>query len=231
MQQMDPVQHAKALPMRPRLLGEDPELPQLDPEGAILLGEQVLLPADSPFARARALRENAALALAAVQQLGGDVHQAARALLDYPGLPHRLESLGKKRGVEFVDNGVSTVARTSEVAIESFAPERPVHWICGGHPKGPDLDAHVALAPRCASVHLFGEIAARLHAALLEAGHAARCTGPHEQMRDALRAACETASSGEIVLFSPAFSSHDAYANFAERAAEARELWAGFASE
>ena len=212
-------------PGRHLLVGAEDDALQLTPDGAIDYEGAEILSADAPFPRARALRENALLALAAARELGYDISTLGEAVAAFEGLEHRMQRLMPARGVEFVDNGISTVARSSEVAIESLQDGAGPHWVVGGHPKRPELDEHVRIAADCSSVHVFGEVAARLAPALRAAHPGLAITGPHPELRTALLAAHEQARPGETVLFSPAFSSHDAYPNFAARAAEARELW------
>ena len=211
---------------RARMLGAEGDPLQLQRDGSITFEGECILAADAPFPRARALRENALLALAAAHELGCNVRELGDAVAGFAGLEHRMQRLTPAGGIDFVDNGISTVARSSEVAIEGLRHGPGLHWVVGGHPKRPELDEHVRIAADCSSVHVFGEVAERLTPALRAAHPRLAVTGPHAELRAALLAAHEQARPGETILFSPAFSSHDAYPNFAARAAEARELWA-----
>ncbi|PIE23898.1 MAG: UDP-N-acetylmuramoyl-L-alanine--D-glutamate ligase [Planctomycetota bacterium] len=212
------------------LVGGAGQALRLDPDGAIRLEGKSILAADAPYPSAQPLRENALLALAAAQELGCDISGLGESLAQFQGLEHRMQRLAPAQGVEFIDNGISTVARSSEVAIDSYRSAPGLHWVVGGHPKRPELDEHIGIAASCSSVHIFGEVAERLAPAMRAAHPQLMVTGPHPELNSALVAAFKGAGPGEIVLFSPGFSSHDAYPNFAARAAEAREIWSALRS-
>jgi UDP-N-acetylmuramoylalanine--D-glutamate ligase len=99
------------------------------------------------------------------------------------------------------------------VGIRSFPGA--VHAILGGRGKGEDYAPLArAVAERCIAAYLIGEEAARLAAALEPTGVPVRDCGDLEHAVAAARAA---ASSGDVVLLSPACASYDQYRSFEER--------------
>ena len=95
------------------------------------------LPAE-PLIRGAHNRENAAAATAAARAAGiADEHIAA-ALLTFPGVPHRLELVGERDGVRYVNDSKATNVAAALRALAAYADE-PVHLILGGSPKGEDF--------------------------------------------------------------------------------------------
>ncbi len=214
--------HANAaLAPRLKVLGEDPRWPLVDEAGDLRYEGELLVSRRHPALSTRFLLEDAALALGVLGGLGFRIEDAARGCQEFEGLRSRMEGLGMREGVRFIDNGISTVAETSRLAIESI--EGKVHWVVGGHPKSNDYSPHVEAADLASTVHLFGEAGPRLWS-LLRKRHE---DSLHEQLAGALESALASARPGDTILFSPAFSSHDQYPNFRERAREAREWWLG----
>ena len=86
--------------------------------------------------------QNAAAAYAAARGLGISVEQAAKALLTFPGLAHRLETVATLNGVAYVNDSKATNVASASVGIASFP--RGVHLIAGGSDKGSDYAPLVA---------------------------------------------------------------------------------------
>ncbi len=199
--------------------------PTITTEGLVYGGRLVLARCDLSVAGSFQL-ENARLALALVARYGLDVERAARGLRGYTGLPHRLVEVGVRNGIRFFDNGVSTTVDSTLSALRSLVPEGRVHWVGGGRSKGEGLEAHCDAARLATSAQLFGEVGPDLARAMAAAGLRARA---HAKLRDALEAALATSRHGDVILFSPAFSSFDQYPNFEVRAQSAVAWWHGLA--
>jgi UDP-N-acetylmuramoylalanine--D-glutamate ligase len=173
------------------------------------------LPAE-PLIRGAHNRENAAAATAAARAAGiADEHIAA-ALRTFPGVPHRLELVGERDGVRYVNDSKATNVPAALRALAAYAGD-PVHLILGGSPKGEDFGPlAAALGPNVKSVHLIGEEADRL----------AELTGGHRDgtLEAAVEHAARLAQPGEVVLLSPACASYDQFASFEERGETFRRL-------
>ena len=111
-------------------------------------------------------------------------------------MPHRLELVGERDGVRYVNDSKATNVSAALRALAAYADE-PVHLILGGSPKGEDFaPLAAAIGPNVRSVHLIGEEAERL--AQLIDGH-------RDGTLDAAVAhAAELAQPGDVVLLSPA---------------------------
>ena len=85
------------------------------------------LPAE-PLIRGAHNRENAAAATAAARAAGiADEHIAA-GLLSFPGVPHRLELVGERDGVRYVNDSKATNVAAALRGLAAYADE-PVHLI------------------------------------------------------------------------------------------------------
>jgi UDP-N-acetylmuramoylalanine--D-glutamate ligase len=147
---------------------------------------------------------------------------AVRAALEgFPGVPHRMEDLGRADGVLYVNDSKATNVASAVVALDSFAPGS-VHAILGGRGKPSDYAplAH-AVGERAKAAYLIGEAAAELRDALAGAGVPLHDCGDLER---AVAAAGAAARPGEVVLLSPACASYDQYRSFEERGDHFREL-------
>jgi len=172
------------------------------------------LPAE-PLIRGAHNRENAAAATAAAHALGVPDVRIAQALRSFPGVPHRLEPVGEVNGVRYVNDSKATNVAAALRALAAYEDE-PVHLILGGSRKGEDFTPLArALGANVKSVHLIGETASELAAAIPQA---------HGDGDLAAAVAHVEAEPGDVVLLSPACASYDQYANFEERGEEFRRL-------
>jgi UDP-N-acetylmuramoylalanine--D-glutamate ligase len=157
--------------------------------------------------------QNAAAAYAAARALGVPVEDAVEGLMSFPGLAHRMETVGLIGKVRFVNDSKATNADAARQAMSSYPK---FYWIAGGRPKAGGIDSLTDLFGSVAKAYLIGE-AADQFAAVLKGKAPFAIAGTIEA---ATRAAFEDArKSGEeaIVLLSPACASFDQFADFEER--------------
>ena len=76
--------------------------------------------------------QNAACAIAACVSLGIDLGAIQKGLASFPGLAHRMQEVGRKGNVLFVNDSKATNADSAAKALASF---RDIFWIAGGKPK------------------------------------------------------------------------------------------------
>ena len=173
------------------------------------------LPAE-PLIRGSHNRENAAAATAAARAAGIADGPIAEALRTFPGVPHRLELVGERNGVRFVNDSKATNVAAARRALEAYADE-PVHLILGGSYKGEDFAPLAAsIGSNVRSVHLIGEEASRL--AKLIDGHV------DGTLEAAVSHAADLAKPGDVILLSPAAASYDQFENFEARGEAFRRL-------
>lgn len=164
-------------------------------------------------------RGNLCGVLAAIEALGLDAKALAPYAATFRALPHRLQLLGTRDGISYVNDSISTTPHASLAALEVYAGRR-VAILVGGHDRGLDWQAFadaMRLAPPAAVVTL-GQNGPRIHA-LLE-GVAAAAGFALREARDLEEAVAQARSllDGEgVVLLSPGAPSFGAYRDYAER--------------
>ena len=165
--------------------------------------------------------QNAACAAGAALALGLPPDAIQRGLRSFPGLAHRMEQVGRKGGVLFVNDSKATNADSAAQALACFSD---IFWIAGGKPKTGGIASLAGFFPRIRKAYLIGEAAP---------GFAAELDGrvPHVIAgtldRAVELAAHDAAASGHaepVVLLSPACASFDQYRNFEIRGDKFREL-------
>jgi UDP-N-acetylmuramoylalanine--D-glutamate ligase len=133
-------------------------------------------------------------------------------LLSFPGLAHRMETVGQLGSVRFVNDSKATNADAARQALSSYGRS---FWIAGGRAKAGGIDDLEDLFPRVAEAFLIGEAAGPFAARLGDTPH--RISG---DMATAVRQAWEAAAAtgrDEVVLLSPAAASFDQYPDFEAR--------------
>lgn len=157
----------------------------------------------------------------------GLTEEAAKAAFEsFAPAPHRLQIIGEKRGVLFVDDSKATTVAAMEAALKSF--DRPVRLLCGGVWKGGDLGALVPLLKeKVASVGLFG--ASR---EVFEAAWTGQVPLFHEPTQKAAVARLfAEARPGDVILLSPATASFDLYDSYKARGRDFQDIFAGLPME
>jgi UDP-N-acetylmuramoylalanine--D-glutamate ligase len=173
------------------------------------------LPAE-PLLRGAHNRENAAAATAAARAAGIGDDAIAAALQTFAGVAHRLELVGERDGVRFVNDSKATNVAAARRALAAYADE-PVHLILGGSHKGEDFAPLAAASgPNVRSVHLIGEEAPRIGAVI--EGHL------DETLERAVAHAIDLSAAGDVVLLSPACASYDQFENYEARGDAFRRL-------
>jgi UDP-N-acetylmuramoylalanine--D-glutamate ligase len=194
-------------------------------DGADGVVENVALPL-----RGRHNAENLCAALAALDAAGFPRARLPEALAGAQGLPHRLETIVERDGIEWVDDSIATNPAASVVALEAFA-DRDVVLLVGGYERGQDLSElarKLAVTERVRVVCLpvTGE---RLAAEAIAAGAPSDRISHAHDLPQAVSVARGLAVPGSVVLLSPAAASYHAYRNFEERGKHFAELAAAAA--
>jgi len=152
--------------------------------------------------------------VAACVALGLDLTTIQKGLISFPGLAHRMQQVGRKGKVLFVNDSKATNADSAAKALGSF-PD--IFWIAGGKPKTGGITSLAEFFPRIRKAYLIGE-AAQEFAKTLQG------KVPYEisaVLSAALEAAARDAEASDakepVVLLSPACASFDQYPNFEVR--------------
>jgi len=164
--------------------------------------------------------QNAACATAAGLALGLSPEAIQKGLVSFPGLAHRMEQVGRKGQVLFVNDSKATNADAAARALASFTD---IFWIAGGKPKTGGITSLAGYFPRVAKAYLVGEAAGEF-AGTLQGKVPFLVAGTID--RAVTLAARDAEASGlkePVVLLSPACASYDQYRNFELRGAAFRE--------
>jgi UDP-N-acetylmuramoylalanine--D-glutamate ligase len=165
--------------------------------------------------------QNAACAAGAALALGLSEAAIQTGLRSFPGLAHRMEQVGRKGAVLFVNDSKATNVDSAAQALACFSD---LFWIAGGKPKTGGISALAGFFPRIAKAYLIGE-AAKDFAATLNGKVAYEIAGTLERaVALAARDAQESNVKEPVVLLSPACASFDQYPNFEVRGAAFRDL-------
>ena len=164
--------------------------------------------------------QNAACAAAAALSLGLSPDAIQAGLRSFPGLHHRMEEVGKRGAVLFVNDSKATNADSTAQALACFDD---IFWIAGGRRKTGGIESLRHFFPRIRKAYLIGE-AAEEFAVTLGADVAHETTTLDKAVTAAARDAAASTASEPVVLLSPACASFDQYRNFEVRGDAFRRL-------
>ncbi|HTV86759.1 MAG TPA: UDP-N-acetylmuramoyl-L-alanine--D-glutamate ligase [Dyella sp.] len=170
---------------------------------------------------------NACAALAALDIMGFDAVAAAPALAHFRALPHRLQPLGERDGLQWVNDSISTTPLATLAALDSLHG-REVTVIVGGHDRGLDWSPFVQSVAGRATLRVVtqGANGPRI-AAALRAGRSSVPRGDVDKLDDAIEMARTITPPGGVVLLSPGAPSFDQFHDYAERGRHFADI-AGF---
>ncbi|KGQ17716.1 UDP-N-acetylmuramoylalanine-D-glutamate ligase [Lysobacter dokdonensis DS-58] len=164
-------------------------------------------------------RGNLCAVLTALEALGLDAAALAPHAATFRPLPHRLQTIGTREGIAYVNDSISTTPHASLAALACFA-DRRVALIAGGHDRGIDwsdfADAMRTRAP--AVIVTLGQNGPKIHD-LLEpvAAHAGFALHAATDLEDAMAQARATLGGEGVILLSPGAPSFGAYKDYVAR--------------
>ena len=164
--------------------------------------------------------QNAACATAAGLALGLSAEAIQKGLISFPGLAHRMEQVGRKDKILFVNDSKATNADAAARALASFTD---VFWIAGGKAKTGGITSLAGYFPRIRKAYLIGEAAGEL-AGTLQGKTPFVVAGTLDRAIELAARDAEASDAKEpVVLLSPACASYDQYRNFELRGAAFRD--------
>lgn len=213
----DSTSMALALPGRTQItFGMDaPEMPEDFgiAEGWLVRGrERILALADLPLAGAH--NASNALAACALAHLAGvPLAALAKGLRSFRGLPHRMERVALRGGVEWLDDSKGTNVGATVAALKGLS--RRAVLILGGEGKGQNFAPLApAIRERAKHVLLIGRDAALIERAIAASGVPVERV---ESMAQAVARAAQISTPGGTVLLSPACASFDMFRDYKHR--------------
>ncbi|MGB6295224.1 MAG: UDP-N-acetylmuramoyl-L-alanine--D-glutamate ligase [Rivularia sp. (in: cyanobacteria)] len=166
--------------------------------------------------------QNLLLSVAAARLAGIDKEAIHQAIIEFAGVPHRLEHIRSYEGIDFINDSKATNYDAAEVGLASV--KSPAILIAGGAAKaGNDKPWIEKIKEKAAKVLLIGDAAPIFAKRFEEEGYS-----NYEDMgtmEKAVARGLELAKKHDasVVLLSPACASFDQYANFEVRGDDFRK--------
>jgi len=155
---------------------------------------------------------NALAALAAGDLLGLDMAGMLQVLVEFPGLPHRMQFVARIGAVDYINDSKATNVAAAVASIESI--DTMLVLVAGGDGKGGDFtDLAGAVEDKLRAAVLIGTDAEKI-------AHALDTVMPvsfADTMGAAVSMAAKCAESDDTVLLAPACASLDQFNNYMER--------------
>ncbi len=137
----------------------------------------------------------------------------------FPGLEHRLEFVRELNGAIFINDSKGTNVGAVIKSLESF--DKPVILIAGGRDKHGDFTLlKTLIKDKVKALILIGEAKDKINKAI---GHLTH-TIIENDLRDAVIKANSIASSGDVILLSPACASFDMFRDFEDRGRQFKKM-------
>ena len=160
---------------------------------------------------------NACAAAGAARLCGASAAAVGQGLSAVESLPHRLEEVGERRGVLFVNDSLATTPEAAAAGLAAYAG-RPVVIIAGGASKGGSFAGlGAAIARSAAALVTLGEEGPAIAAAAAAAGFRGPAAADCPSMEAAVHRAAGLAPAGGVVLLSPGCASFGMFSGYAAR--------------
>ena len=162
---------------------------------------------------------NVLAAVAAASIEGMDARDIEKAVRRFQGIAHRLEFVGSRGGINFINDTSATIPRASIEGIRSFSGG--ITLIAGGSDKNLELSAFIRTIEERVSrlVLLQGSGTERLLKCGLRKEHRI-----HRDLRSAVLDAYQNTPPGDTILLSPGFASFGMFRNEFHRGNEFKEI-------
>lgn len=174
-------------------------------------------------------RGNLCAVLTAIEALGLDAAALAPHAASFRPLPHRLQTVGTRHGITYVNDSISTTPHASLAALDCFS-QRRVAILVGGHDRGlPWEDFAAAMREHAPlAVITMGQNGPRIHALLSPvAAQGGFELSEAADLADAMTQAKGLLGDDGVVLLSPGAPSFGMYRDYVARGRHFAEL-AGF---
>lgn len=174
-------------------------------------------------------RGNLCAVLTAIEALGLDAAPLAAHAASFRPLPHRLQPIGTRDGIAYVNDSISTTPHASLAALDCYDGRR-IAILVGGHDRGVEWGVFADAMRRKAPVAIvtMGENGPRIHALLspLAAQSDVRLSAARD-LAEAMAQARAALGGEGVILLSPGAPSFGPYRDYVARGRHFAEL-AGF---
>ncbi|MEK6243706.1 MAG: UDP-N-acetylmuramoyl-L-alanine--D-glutamate ligase [Pseudomonadota bacterium] len=217
----DSASMALALPLRVQVtfgsdappVAEDFGIAEAGGRDWLACGAQRILAVDElPLSGAHNV-SNALAACALAHLAGVPLAALAQGLRSFRGLPHRMQRVALRGGVEWLDDSKGTNVGATVAALKGLAKKAVL--ILGGEGKGQNFAPLVAaIRDRAKQVLLIGRDAVLIEQAIRQAGVPMEACS---SLESAVARAARIAEPGDAVLLSPACASFDMFRDYKHR--------------
>ncbi|GAB3364517.1 UDP-N-acetylmuramoyl-L-alanine--D-glutamate ligase [Lysobacter rhizosphaerae] len=198
-------------------------------EDALYRGDEFVMDTLALPLPGRHNRGNLCAVLTAIEALGLDAVALAPHAASFKPLPHRLQTIGTRDGITYVNDSISTTPHASLAALDVFRGRR-VALLVGGHDRGLPWEEFAAAMRHSAPLAIItmGQNGPRIHDLLAAvAGEGGFALSAAADLADAMHQARAALAGDGVVLLSPGAPSFGAYRDYVARGRHFAEL-AGF---
>ncbi|WP_216830873.1 UDP-N-acetylmuramoyl-L-alanine--D-glutamate ligase [Alkalihalobacterium elongatum] len=157
--------------------------------------------------------ENILAAIAASKTMGANNEEIINVLKTFTGVKHRVQYVATFNDRKFFNDSKATNILAAQAAVSAFTD--PVILLAGGLDRGNSFNAFIPSLEKVKAVVTFGETKEKIKAAAKEAGVA--IIEEVLDVAEAVPAAYNLSSAGDVILLSPACASWDQYKTFEQR--------------
>ncbi len=162
---------------------------------------------------------NIAAALTVLREIGADLSAGVSSIASFRSLSHRLQTVGEKAGVRYINDSIASTPVATVAALEAFAGQR-ITLLVGGLDRGLDWTPYIARMKMMLPDAIIGipDNGPRILREMRKAGFSPE-RGIHEaaDLAEAVRLAGNLASPGGVVLLSPGAPSFPRYKDYRDR--------------
>lgn len=173
-------------------------------------------------------RSNACAALGITALMGVTPESVAEHLSSFESLPHRLQPVGDKNGVTYINDSICTTPTAVMAALASVSEHGKVTLLVGGYDRGLDWSDCIGYLKRNPPACIVGmhELGRSLVREMRKAGVRSQFFDA-EQLISAVEIAERVSKPGGVILLSPGAPSFAEFENFEQRG-QAFQAAAGF---
>lgn len=167
-------------------------------------------------------RHDVLYAYTAASIFGVTAESAKKAIDNFEGIEHRMENVGKFKGITFYNDCIATIPHAVMCAVNAIKADT---LIIGGKDRGIDYtDFAVDLENSKLSVIIGTKTTGHKIIDMMNANGTKKALIKAENLEEAVKSAYENTKADGICILSPAASSYNEYKNFEEKGRHYKEL-------
>lgn len=164
--------------------------------------------------------ENVLASIAICKHFHVKVQDYEKAISEFVPAAHRMEIVGERNGITFVDDSKATNLASTMACVEAFKDENKI-LLMGGLGKEIEYDALFSQKPKLKKLVCFGSDGQKIFDCAKSFGLDCEI---FEKFEDAVKFSKEISAEGDFVLLSPACASFDEFSSYAERGDRFKEI-------